>query len=120
MNVDGNGGDSPNYYPNSFDKIVADKKYKEPAWKLDSNNADTYDRNENDDDFYTQPGELFRKVMSDQERKNSISNIVNSMRGIIGDKRDEIIQRQLDHFYKVDQDLAIAVAKGLKFNFKNK
>ncbi len=120
MNVDGNAGDKPNYYPNSFDNIVADKKYKEPAWELDSNIADIYDRNENDDDFYTQPGELFRKVMTDNERRNTISNIVNSMKGITGDKRDEIIQRQLEHFYKADQDLAMAVVKGLKFNFTNK
>ncbi len=56
MNVDGNGGDSPNYFPNSFDNIEADKSYKEPAFKLDSDIADTYDRNENDDDYYTQPG----------------------------------------------------------------
>ena len=31
MSIDGNGGDSPNYFPNSFDNIVADRKYKEPA-----------------------------------------------------------------------------------------
>jgi len=30
MTVDGNGGESPNYYPNSLDDIVADKSYKEP------------------------------------------------------------------------------------------
>ena len=118
MSVDGNGGDSPNYYPNSFDNIEADKNYKDPALKLNSEIADTYDRNENDDDHYTQPGDLFRKVMTDSERKNTVSNIVGAMSGITGEKRDEIIQRQLSHFYKADKDLALKIAKGLNFNFK--
>ncbi|HUS87448.1 MAG TPA: catalase [Bacteroidales bacterium] len=118
MAVDGNGGDSPNYFPNSFDNIEADKSYKEPGMKLDTDIADTYDRNENDDDHYTQPGDLFRKVMTDGERKNTVSNIVGAMSGISGAKRDEIIQRQLSHFYKADKDLALSVAKGLNFNFR--
>ncbi len=118
MNVDGNSGDSPNYFPNSFDNIEADRNYKEHALKLDSDIADTYDRNENNDDHYTQPGDLFRKVMTDSERKNTVSNIVGAMSGITGEKRDEIIQRQLSHFYKADKDLTLSIAKELNFNFK--
>ncbi len=118
MNVSGNSGDSPNYYPNSFDDIGVDKSYKEPPLKLDSDIADIYDRNENDDDHYTQPGLLFRKVMTDQERKNTISNFVGAMSGITGPKRDEIISRQLNHFHKADKELAMKVAEGLGFSFK--
>lgn len=118
MNTDGNSGDSPNYFPNSFDNIEAYKSYKEPAMKLDSDIADTYDRNENDDDYYTQPGDLFRKVMTDNEGQNTISNIIGGMSGISGSKRDEIIQRQLSHFFKADKELALSIAKGLNFKFK--
>jgi catalase len=118
MRVDGNSGDSPNYFPNSFDNIEADKSYKEPAMKLDSDIADTYNRNENDDDYYTQPGMLFRKVMTEKERINTISNIVGAMSGIAGEKRDEIIQKQLSHFNKADNELALKVAEGLNFNYK--
>ncbi|MBC8485401.1 MAG: catalase [Bacteroidetes bacterium] len=118
MSIDGNGGDSPNYFPNSFDNIEADKNYKEPAMKLDSDIADTYNRNEKDDDHYTQPGNLIRKVMNENERQNTISNIVGAMSGITGSKRDEIIQRQLSHFFKVDKELALSVAKGLNIKFK--
>jgi catalase len=113
MRGDGNAGDSPNYWPNSFDDIEADPKYKEPPMKLDSDIANAYDRNENDDDHFTQAGDLFRKVMTDEERKNTVSNIVGTMSGISGPKRDEIIQRQLAHFHKADKELAEAVAKGL-------
>ena len=118
MRVDDNADDKPNYWPNRFDDIEADKSYKEPPQKLESNIADWYDRNENDDDYYTQPGMLFRKVMTEQERQNTISNIVGSMKGITGDKRSEIINTQLSHFYKADEELAKKVAQGLGFNFK--
>ncbi|NQV03140.1 MAG: catalase [Bacteroidia bacterium] len=117
MSTGENGGDNPNYFPNSFDAVEADKTYKEPAMKLNSDLADTYNRNENDDDFFTQPGMLFRKVMTDHERANTINNIVGAMSGIAGKKRDAIIQRQLSHFYKADSDLAFKVAEGLHVEF---
>jgi catalase len=110
--------DSPNYYPNSFDDIGVDSNDKEPLLKLDSDIADIYDRNEKDDDHYTQPGMLFRKVMTDKERRNTINNFTASMSGITGPNRNEIIQRQLGHFYKTDKELAMNVAEGLKFDFK--
>lgn len=118
MRVNDNADDKPNYWPNRFDDIEADKNYKEPPQKLESNIADWYDRNENGDDHYTQPGMLFRKVMTEQERQNTISNIVGSMKGITGDKRNEIINTQLSHFHKADEELAKKVAQGLGFNFK--
>ncbi|MBN1415693.1 MAG: catalase [Bacteroidales bacterium] len=118
MSADGNGGDSPNYYPNSFDDIVADLSYKEPPMKLDADVADTYDRNKNDDDHFTQPGMLFRKVMTNAERQNTVNNFVSSMSGITGPKRDEILKRQLSHFYKADKELALQVATGLKYHYK--
>jgi len=118
MNTGNNGSDSPNYFPNSFDNIEAKNSYKEPPLKLDSDIADTYNRNENNDDHYTQPGNLFRKVMNESQRTNTVANIVASMKGITGEKRDEIIQRQLLHFFKADKDLAWRVGKGLDFKFK--
>ena len=118
MNVDGNGGSAPNYYPNSFDGIAADSSYKEPAMKLDSNIADTYNRNENDDDYYTQPGLLFRKVMNASEKQNTISNFVSALKGVTGPKRKEIILRQLNHLYKADKELALSIAKGLGIKYK--
>ena len=113
MQVGDNGGASPNYRPNSFDSLVADENYKEPPMQLGSNIADWFDRNENDDDHFTQPGLLYRKVMSEEDRKNLVSNVVSSMRGICGEKKDEIINRQLGHFYHVDNQLGLAIAKGL-------
>ncbi|MBI5914296.1 MAG: catalase [Bacteroidetes bacterium] len=117
MRVDGNSGSAPNYWPNSFDDIVADKSYKEPAWDLDDTLADWYDRNaEGENDHYTQPGILFDQVMNEQEKRNTISNIVGAMSGISGPKRGEIINRQLCHFFRASVPLGLGVAKGLGVN----
>lgn len=114
MRIDGNGGDAPNYYPNSFDDIHADQAYKEPAVQLDSQTADWYDRNApGEDDHYTQPAWLFNKVMNDYDRYHLVTNIIGAMSGISGPKRELIINRQLCHFFRADVKLGAAVAKGL-------
>src|SRR5690606_38183245 len=117
MRLDGNGGSSPNYFPNSFDNIKPSADYRQPAMELDSNVADWYDRNgEGENDHYTQPGIFYRETLSEQDKKNLVSNIVGSMKGIEGPKKDEIINRQLCHFFRADLGLGMAVAKGLGVN----
>jgi len=113
MRVNGNGGSRPNYYPNSFDTLSPDESYKEPAEELDSLTADWYDRNApGENDHYTQPGNLFR-LMDAQAKHNTISNIVGAMSGITGSKREEIINRQLCHWFRADITLGMGIAQGL-------
>lgn len=120
MRVDGNGGRKPNYFPNSFDDIEVDKSYKEPAWELDRKLADWFDRNApGEDDHYSQPGDLYRKAMNDQDRTNTVNNIVGAMSGISGPKKDEIINRQLCHFFRADEELGSRVAEGLGVDVSN-
>jgi len=88
--------------------------------QLESNIAGWFDRNENDDDHFTQPGLLYSKAMSEMDRKNLVSNIVSSMSGICGEKKDEIINRQLSHFFRADSHLGMAVAKGLGITIDEK
>jgi catalase len=113
MAMGDNGGANPNYRPNSFDDIVVDETYKELEMALESNIADWFDRNKDDDDHYTQPGILYRNVINEQDQKNLVENIVAAMEGITGEKKDEIIKRQLCHFFRVDTQLGMAIAKGL-------
>lgn len=120
MQVGDNGGANTNYRPNSFDDIVADENYKEPAMKLESNMAAWFDRNENDNDHYTQPGILFRNAMNQADRDNLISNIVSSMSGICGEQKDQIINRQLCHFFRTDMQLGTLIAKGLGISIDEK
>ena len=116
MRVDGNGGSAPNYFPNSFDDIVADPAYKEPSWELGTSVAGWYDRNaEGENDHYTQPGDLYR-LMPEQQKQDLIKNIVNSMKGINGPKKDIITNRQLCHWFRADINLGMAIAKGLELD----
>lgn len=118
MTVDGNAGSAPNYFPNSFDSITADSSLKEPPLRLDSDVADIFDRNRNDDDHYSQPKALFRDVMTGEERQSTIKNLICSMKDVSGPKKNEILTRQLDHFHKVDKKLALAIAKGIGFKYE--
>lgn len=120
MQTGNNGGSAPNYRPNSFDDIVVDENYTEQPMELESNTADWFDRNKNDDDHYTQPGLLYKNAMNDKDRQHTVSNIVGSMSGICGEKKDEIINRQLCHFFRADSQLGIAVANGLGITISEK
>src|SRR6201986_186186 len=116
MSVNGNHGSSPNYFPNSFDDIVADPSYKEPSWDLGTGVADWYDRNaEGENDHYTQPGNLYR-LMESHAKQDLVNNIVGSMSGIDGPKKDLIVNRQLCHWFRADIGLGMAIAKGLQLD----
>ncbi len=112
MRFDGNGGGTPNYRPNSFDDLTEDDSRKGLNYELDSSEVGYFDRNKNDDDHYTQPGDLFR-LMTDGQRANTISNIIGAMSGISGPKKGEIVNRQLCHWFRADSKLGAGVAKGL-------
>lgn len=58
--------------------------------------------------------------MNAQDRKNLVNNIVSSMRGISGEKKDEIIQRQVGYFFRVDNELGMAVAEGMGITIDEK
>lgn len=109
-------GDQPNYHPNSFDGIIPDSSYKGYDYELDSAHVASYNRNDNDDDHYTQPGLLYTKAMNTEDREHLIHNIVGSMKGIDGPKRDEIINRQLCHFFRANIELGMKVASQLNIN----
>lgn len=113
MRFDGNGGGTPNYYPNSFDNLEEDEAAKGEHYTLDSNVVGYFDRNENDDDHYSQPGALFEKVMTPEEQQRAIQNIVGAMSGISGPKKMEITHRQLCHWFRASPTLGMAVAQGL-------
>ncbi len=108
--------DAPNYYPNSFDGIKPDHKYANYEEDLNGTHVANFNRNENDDDHFTQPGLLYTKAMDESARQNLIKNIITSMSGISGEKRDEIINRQLCHFFRANIDLGMKIAQGLQIN----
>lgn len=108
--------DKPNYYPNSFDNIKPDPAYRSFEYDLDNTRISNFDRNENDDDHYTQPGLLYTKAMNDDDRSALVNNIVSSMHAIDGPMRATIINRQLCHFFRANIELGMKIAQGLNVN----
>lgn len=108
--------DAPNYYPNSFGTVKPDSNYSGFDEELEVHKVAFYDRNENDNDHYTQPGLLYSKAMNADDRDRLIHNIVGHMSKIDGPKRNEIINRQLCHFFRANIDLGMKIATGLHVN----
>ncbi len=99
-------GTGPDYEPNSFGGPAEDPRYRTIPVKIHGN-GDRYNHREGNDD-YTQPGNLFR-LLSAEEKKRLIGNIVGSMTGIPA----RIQMKQIEHFYKADPAYGKGVADGL-------
>ncbi|NIO08558.1 MAG: catalase, partial [Deltaproteobacteria bacterium] len=73
-----------------------------------SGDADRYDQKRGVDDDYIQPGNLFR-LMPPDEQKRLIKNIVAALKPV----PKNIQEKMIAHFYKADQAYGEGVAKGL-------
>jgi catalase len=105
MRVDGNQSGRVNYEPNRFGDFAQDASVNEPP--LAAGAVERYDHRE-DDDYYSQPGALFR-LFSDAERERLFGNIARHIDGV----PEEIVARQLEHFRRADPAYAQGVASAL-------
>ena len=67
MRVDGNQGSTLGYEPNSYGEWQEQPEYKEPRLEL-YGAADRWNFREDDDDYYSQPGALFRLMSKEQQQ----------------------------------------------------
>jgi catalase len=107
MRSDGNGGQGPNYWPNSFGGPAPDPRFVPPSIDV-SGIAARHAYILGDVDF-VQAGELYRKVMTDTDRAHLVSNIV----GHLGGARKRLQLRQSALFFKADPEYGGRVAEGL-------
>ena len=107
MRTDDNGGGSPNYYPNTMGGPGPRPEVAEPPFEVSGSAARQPYTHPNDD--FVQAGDLYRKVMSDQDRTNLVGNIVAHLSG--AQKRFQLRQTAL--FYKADAEYGRRVAEGL-------
>ncbi len=66
MRVDGNYGASPHYEPNSYGQWQEQPQYREPPMKI-RGDADFWNFREDDADYFSQPGALFRSYNQAQK-----------------------------------------------------
>ena len=107
MQVDGNSGGGPNYYPNSFGGPEPQPDAGEPPFEV-SGLAARHPYTHPNDDFF-QAGELYRRVMTDEDRDHLIENITTHLCN--AQKRIQL--RQSAIFFKADPEYGRRVAKGL-------
>ena len=112
MRFDANGGGGPNYWPNSFGGPEPDPTASEPPFEV-SDLATRHPFTHPNDDFQ-QAGDLYHKVMTDEDRDHLIGNIVDHLGG--AQKRIQLRQTAL--FYKADHDYGRRVAEGLGLDVK--
>jgi catalase len=106
MRVDGNYGSTLGYEPNSFGEWQEQPEHKEPPLELDGA-ADHWDHRE-DDDYYSQAGNLFR-LMSKEQQQILCDNTARAM----GDAPKEIKIRHIDNCLKADEAYGKGVAQAL-------
>ena len=110
MRVDGNHGSTLTYEPNSYGQWQEQSEFKEPPLSLEGA-ADHWDHHE-DEDYYSQPGLLFR-LMSSSQQEMLFANTARS----ISDAPKEIQMRHIGNCLKADPDYGKGVAMALGITF---
>lgn len=107
MRVDGNEGSTVHYFPNSYGQWQENKAHSEPPLGLEGD-AYHYDFREDDNDYYSQPGKLFR-LMTPEQRDRLFKNTASAINGA-----ERFIQeRHVQNCYKADPDYGKGVAAAL-------
>lgn len=106
MRVDGNHGATPGYEPNSYGEWQEQSDFKEPPLTLEGA-ADHWNHRE-DEDYYSQPGKLFR-LMDAAQQKVLFQNTARAM----GDAPREIKIRHIGNCMKADPAYGKGVADAL-------
>ncbi|HEY5472149.1 MAG TPA: catalase, partial [Candidatus Limnocylindrales bacterium] len=107
MRLDANGAGGPNYWPNSFGGPAPATDIVIPP--IDVAGAGARHAIELRDVDFVQPGELYRKVMSEEDRQHLVGNIA----GHLGKACKRLQLRQTSLFYKADPNYGLRVAEKL-------
>lgn len=107
MRVDGNYGSTLGYEPNSYGEWQEQPEFAEPPLALEGA-ASNWNFREDDDDYYTQPGLLFR-LMNSQQQEALFGNTARAM----GDAPREIKIRHIGNCLKADPAYGKSVADAL-------
>jgi catalase len=106
MRVDDNHGSTLGYEPNSYGEWQQQPDFSEPPLSLEG--AGDHWNHRTDDDYFSQPGKLFR-LMSAEQQKALFSNTARA----IGDGPKEIKIRHIGNCLKADPAYGKGVADAL-------
>jgi catalase len=106
MRVDGNHGGTLGYEPNSYGEWQEQPDFREPPLSLEG--AADHWNHRVDEDYYSQPGALFR-LMDAKQKQALFENTARAMQGV----PEEIQRRHVEHCSKADPAYGEGVAKAL-------
>jgi catalase len=112
MRFDANGAGGPNYWPNSFGGPGPDPEAREPFFDVSGVAARHPYTHPNDD--FVQAGNLYRDVMTAEDRDHLIGNIV----AHLGGAQKRIQLRQTALLFKADADYGRRVVESLGLDVK--
>jgi catalase len=107
MRTDGNHGGTIGYEPNSKGEWREQSQFTEPPLALDG--AAAHWNHRMDDDYYSQPGDLFR-LMTLQQREVLFGNTARALQGVPG----YIQQRHVENCFKADEAYGRGVSGALE------
>ena len=107
MRVDGNYGSTLHYEPNSYGEWQEQPEFTEPPLDL-YGAADRWDARKDDDDYYTQPGLLFR-LIGPEKQKLLFENTARNMAAVT----EEVKLRHIGNCFKADPAYGEGVAAAL-------
>lgn len=103
----GSFGGERNYNPSIFNDYAEDSKAIEPPLHIQEGNVITrYNHRDDDNDYYSQAGDLYR-LMNASQKEVLCQNIKEAMEGVPVD----IQRRQIEHFTKADAAYGKRVAE---------
>jgi catalase len=107
MRVDGNHGGTLGYEPNSYGEWQEQPDFAEPPLSIEG--AADHWNHRVDEDYYDQPGRLFRIIVADGKQQALFENTARAM----GDAPKEVKVRHIGNCMKADPAYGEGVAKAL-------
>ena len=111
--LDDNQGSKTHYYPNSKDALEDQPQFKKPGLAVQGE-AYEYNHREDDDNYFEQPGKLFR-ILSEEEQTTLFNNTANEMAPV----SETIKHRHIKHCYHADPAYGEGVARAMDIDISD-
>ncbi len=108
MRVDGNYGGTIAYEPNTKGEWQEQPEFKEPPLALHGD-ADRWNFRDDDADYFTQPGDLFRLMTADKQQL-LFENTARAIAGV----PEHIVQKHISHCTQADPAYGAGVAAAIQ------
>jgi catalase len=109
MRVDGNQGATPGIEPNSYGRWQQQPAYRDPALAVGAV-ADRFNYREDDDNYFEQPGILFREKMTAEQQQVLFENTARAIDGA----SEATIERHIANCTKADPAYGEGVRKAIE------